>query len=63
MDESPAADLPSLKEQSLQIKWAQKETFPLLNDRSSTCVTAITSGGVSEAQAEWQTRRKCKTQA
>lgn len=64
LDESLSADLPSSKEQSLQIKWTQgEETFPLSYDRSSTCVTAITSGGVSDVHGEWQTGRKCKTQA
>lgn len=49
LDESLSADLPSSNEQSLQIKWTQgEETFPLSYDRSSTCVTPITSGGVSD---------------
>ena len=64
LDKSLSADLPSSKEQSLQIKWAQgEETFPMSYDRSSTCVTALISGGVSNTQGKWQTRRKCKTQA
>lgn len=54
-----------LKSTFSPIKWApgEGETFPLLCERSSLCVTAITSRGVSDALGEWQTRGKCKLQA
>lgn len=53
----------TLKSTVFPIKWAQGEAFPLLYDINSMCVTAITSGGVSDAQGEWQTRKKCRIQA